>query len=69
MHLNYGNQGFYRSLGIEPSCGICEHFQAVHGGGPDTMEGLCRHPEKPKGSVVKRGCCFNFERAPGADDT
>lgn len=67
MHLSYGNQGWYRLLGIEPSCGICEHFED-RGGPADIAEGICLHPMKSKGAVVRRGCCFNFERAPGADD-
>lgn len=63
MHLSYGNQGWYKALGIEPRCGICEHWQDRDGDA-----GPCNHPTKPLGLVVKRGCCFNFSRAPGADD-
>lgn len=66
-HLSYGMQQWFRDRGIEPSCGICEHFED-RGGPTDIAEGVCLHPIKPQGRVVKRGCCFNFARAVGGDD-
>jgi len=64
LRVNYGMQAFYRAHGIEPRCGICQHF-----------EGELLHPLGEARLCTKnaRACepgdiCHAPERAPGADD-
>lgn len=62
--VNYGMQAFYRAHGIEPCCGICQHFQ----GTPENLDSEYRFCWKQNKSTRDGDVCYSPERAPGADD-
>jgi hypothetical protein len=64
IRLNYGMQAWYRLHGIEPRCGICEHFCDT----PVDVDRNLRICRKRGHLVGPADVCFSPERAAGADD-
>lgn len=64
LRVNYGEQAFYRDHGIEPRCGICQHFDGELVD-VDRLERVC---SKTALRCRPEDVCYSPSRAPGADD-